>query len=62
VKSSVPEWIGRVRLAAACRLMARLGWEEPLITQITLRVPGSHGAAMLGPAFGVPFRGEVGVE
>ena len=58
---SVPEWIGRVRLAAACRLMARLGCEEPLITQITLRVPGSHGAVILVPAFGVPL-GEVGVS
>lgn len=49
------EWIGRVRLAAACRLMARLGWEEPLITQVTLRVPGSHGPVIFVPAFGVPL-------
>ena len=49
------EWIGRVRLAAACRLMAKLGWEEPLITQVTLRVPGSHGPVIFVPAFGVPL-------
>jgi ribulose-5-phosphate 4-epimerase/fuculose-1-phosphate aldolase len=55
------EWIGRVRLAAACRLMAKLGWEEPLITQVTLRVPGSHGPVIFVPAFGVPLS-EVGVS
>ena len=49
------EWIGRVRLAAACRLMAKLGWEEPLITQVTLKVPGSHGPVIFVPAFGVPL-------
>jgi len=55
------EWIGRVRLAAACRLMAKLGWEEPLITQVTLRVPGSHGPVIFVPAFGVPLS-DVGVS
>lgn len=57
---TAPEWIGRVRLAATCRLIASLGWEAPLITQVTLRVPGSHGPVILVPAFGVPL-GEVTV-
>jgi len=55
------EWIGRVRLAATCRLFAALGWEEPLCTQLTMRVPGTHGAVYLVPAFGVPL-GAVGVR
>ena len=55
------EWIGRVRLAAACRLMAKLGWEEPLLTQVTLKVSGSHGSVIFVPAFGVPLS-DVGVS
>ena len=40
-KVSPEEWAARVDLAAAYRLVALFGWEDLVLTHISMRVPGN---------------------
>lgn len=49
------EWAARVQLAAAYRIVDRLGWTELIYNHISLRVPGEPGHLLLNP-FGLHYR------
>jgi len=51
------EWEARVKLAAAYRIFAHLGWEELIYNHISLRVPGPEHHFLINP-FGLHY-GEV---
>ena len=48
------EWTTRVQLAAAYRIVDRMGWTELIYNHISLRVPGSAGHILLNP-FGLHY-------
>jgi ribulose-5-phosphate 4-epimerase/fuculose-1-phosphate aldolase len=51
---SPEEWAVRVDLAAAYRLLAVFGWEDLVLTHITVRVPGADDQFLINP-YGVFF-------
>jgi len=51
---SPEEWAGRIDLAAAYRLVALFGWEDLVLTHISLRVPGTDDQFLINP-YGVFF-------
>jgi ribulose-5-phosphate 4-epimerase/fuculose-1-phosphate aldolase len=51
---SPEEWDARVRLAAAYRIFAHLGWEELIYNHISLRVPGPEQHFLINP-FGLHY-------
>ena len=53
-KVSPEEWAARVDLAACYRLVSRFGWEDLVLTHITMRVPGAEDQFLINP-FGVYF-------
>src|SRR5467141_924539 len=53
-KVSPEEWAVRVDLAAAYRLVALFGWEDLVLTHISLRVPGTPDQFLINP-YGVFF-------
>jgi ribulose-5-phosphate 4-epimerase/fuculose-1-phosphate aldolase len=53
-KVSPEEWVARVDLAAAYRLVALFGWEDLVFTHISLRVPGTEDQFLINP-YGVFF-------
>lgn len=48
------EWEARVKLAAAYRIFAHLGWEELIYNHISLRVPGPELHFLINP-FGLHY-------
>ena len=56
LKERVPpeEWAARIDLAAAYRLVALFGWEDLVLTHISLRVPGTDDQFLINP-YGVFF-------
>ena len=48
------EWTTRVQLAAAYRIVDRMGWTELIYNHISLRVPGPAGHILLNP-FGLHY-------
>ena len=48
------EWAARVQLAAAYRIVDRMGWSELIYNHISLRVPGQPGCILLNP-FGLHY-------
>ena len=48
------EWSARVQLAAAYRIVDRMGWAELIYNHISLRVPGPGGYILLNP-FGLHY-------
>lgn len=48
------EWEARVKLAAAYRIFAHLGWEELIYNHISLRVPGPDHHFLINP-FGLHY-------
>src|SRR5438876_11432644 len=53
-KVSREEWAARVDLAACYRLVSRFGWEDLVLTHITMRVPGAEDQFLINP-YGVYF-------
>jgi ribulose-5-phosphate 4-epimerase/fuculose-1-phosphate aldolase len=53
-KVSPEEWAARVDLAAAYRLVALFGWEDLVLTHISMRVPGTEDQFLINP-YGVFF-------
>ncbi len=51
---SAEEWEARVKLAAAYRIFAHLGWEELIYNHISLRVPGPEHHFLINP-FGLHY-------
>jgi ribulose-5-phosphate 4-epimerase/fuculose-1-phosphate aldolase len=51
---SSDEWEARVKLAAAYRIFAHLGWEELIYNHISLRVPGPEHHFLINP-FGLHY-------
>lgn len=51
---SPEEWEARVKLAAAYRIFAHLGWEELIYNHISLRVPGPERHFLINP-FGLHY-------
>ncbi|RAI02205.1 class II aldolase [Acuticoccus sediminis] len=51
---SASEWDARVKLAAAYRMVARLGLDDLIYNHISLRVPGEAGAFLINP-YGMLF-------
>jgi ribulose-5-phosphate 4-epimerase/fuculose-1-phosphate aldolase len=51
---SSEEWEARVKLAAAYRIFAHLGWEELIYNHISLRVPGPERHFLINP-FGLHY-------
>ena len=51
---SAEEWEARVKLAAAYRIFAHLGWEELIYNHISLRVPGPEHNFLINP-FGLHY-------
>jgi len=51
---SAEEWAVRVDLAAAYRLVARLGWDDLIYNHISARVPGRDDHFLINP-FGLSF-------
>jgi len=51
---SSEEWEARVKLAAAYRIFAHLGWEELIYNHISLRVPGPEHHFLINP-FGLHY-------
>jgi ribulose-5-phosphate 4-epimerase/fuculose-1-phosphate aldolase len=51
---SEAEWQARVKLAAAYRIFAHLGWTELIFNHITLRVPGPEKLFLINP-FGLHY-------
>ena len=51
---SAEEWEARVKLAAAYRIFAHLGWEELIYNHISLRVPGPEQHFLINP-FGLHY-------
>ena len=51
---SPEEWLARVQLAAAYRIVAHLGWAELIYNHISLRVPGEAGRFLMNP-FGLHY-------
>ncbi len=48
------EWDARVKLAAAYRIFAHMGWEELIYNHISLRVPGPQSHYLINP-FGLHY-------
>src|SRR5438046_6151925 len=48
-KVSAEEWAERVDLAACYRLLVRYGWEDLVVTHITMRVPGADDQFLINP-------------
>ena len=53
-KVSPEEWAARIDLAAAYRLVALFGWEDLVLTHISMRVPGVEDQFLINP-YGVFF-------
>lgn len=53
-KVSPEEWAVRVDLAACYRLVSRFGWEDLVLTHISMRVPGAEDQFLINP-YGVYF-------
>jgi len=51
---SSEEWEARIKLAAAYRIFAHLGWEELIYNHISLRVPGPEHHFLINP-FGLHY-------
>jgi len=51
---SSEEWEARIKLAAAYRIFAHLGWEELIYNHISLRVPGPEHHFLINP-YGMMF-------
>lgn len=51
---SQEEWDARVKLAAAYRIFAHLGWDELIYNHISLRVPGPEQHFLINP-FGLHY-------
>jgi ribulose-5-phosphate 4-epimerase/fuculose-1-phosphate aldolase len=51
---SAEEWLARVELAAAYRLVALYGWDDLIFTHISSRVPGADHHFLLNP-YGMMF-------
>jgi len=51
---SEPEWLARVDLAAAYRLVALYGWDDLIFTHLSARVPGGEHHFLLNP-YGMMF-------
>lgn len=51
---SSEEWEARIKLAAAYRIFAHLGWEELIYNHISLRVPGPERHFLINP-FGLHY-------
>jgi ribulose-5-phosphate 4-epimerase/fuculose-1-phosphate aldolase len=48
------EWAARVELAAAYRIVHRMGWSELIYNHLSLRVPGADGQFLINP-FGLHY-------
>jgi len=48
------EWEARIKLAAAYRMFAHLGWSELIYNHISLRVPGTEPHFLINP-FGLHY-------
>ena len=55
------EWAARVQLAAAYRIVDRMGWAELIYNHISLRVPGDAGHILLNP-FGLHYGLHLGLH
>jgi ribulose-5-phosphate 4-epimerase/fuculose-1-phosphate aldolase len=53
-KVSAEEWLTRVDLAAAYRLVSLFKWDDLVFTHISARVPGRHGEFLINP-YGLMF-------
>ncbi len=51
---SEAEWAARVELAAAYRIVHRMGWSELIYNHLSLRVPGTDGQFLINP-FGLHY-------
>src|SRR6266511_655956 len=51
---SEAEWLARVHLAAAYRLVAYYGWDDLIFTHISARVPGPEHHFLINP-YGLMF-------
>ena len=51
---SEAEWAARVELAAAYRIVHRMGWSELIYNHLSLRVPGADGQFLINP-FGLHY-------
>ncbi len=54
IQVSEPEWLARVDLAAAYRLVAHYGWDDLIFTHISARVPGPEHHFLINP-YGMMF-------